>query len=156
MVHHPEFKEFVQLARRSSVVPVYRRLVSDTLTPVSAFCKLNRGGSSFLFESVIGGEKVGRYSFVGAEPFLHFEAFGNEVRITQPEDRTPPIRAQSLDLLAPRPSEGRGDPLTSLESLLARYSAQHVPGLANSLKPDLHCASAVFATACPSPQRPSK
>ena len=51
-------------------MPVYRRVLSDVLTPVSAFHKIDDGGSACLFESVIGGEKVGRYSFLAAEPFL--------------------------------------------------------------------------------------
>ena len=59
------------------LVPVYRRLLSDALTPVSAFHKIDAGGCACLFESVIGGEKVGRYSFLAAEPFLQIEARGN-------------------------------------------------------------------------------
>ena len=62
-------------------VPVYRRVLSDVLTPVSAFHKIDDGGSACLFESVIGGEKVGRYSFLAAEPFMTLEARGNEVSI---------------------------------------------------------------------------
>ena len=45
--------------------PVFRRLTADALTPVAAYQKLRRGGRGFLFESVVGGEKVGRYSFCG-------------------------------------------------------------------------------------------
>ena len=63
-----------------TVVPVYRRLTGDTLTPVSAFCKLQEGDWSFLFESVVGGERVGRYSFLGAGPFRTFEAHGTHTR----------------------------------------------------------------------------
>ena len=57
-------------------MPVYRRLLGDTLTPVSAFHKIDAGRSACLFESVIGGEKVGRYSFLAADPFLQIEARG--------------------------------------------------------------------------------
>jgi anthranilate synthase component 1 len=56
-------------------------LVSDSLTPVSAFHKIDAGGSACLFESVIGGEKVGRDRFLSAEPFLRLEARGHEVTI---------------------------------------------------------------------------
>ena len=66
MPHRPTFDEFAALAQGHTVVPVYRRLTGDTLTPVSAFCKLQEGDWSFLFESVVGGERVGRYSFLGA------------------------------------------------------------------------------------------
>ncbi|MEM6980936.1 MAG: anthranilate synthase component I, partial [Planctomycetota bacterium] len=60
-------------------VPVYRRLFSDTLTPVTAFMHLDDGESAFLIESVIGGEKVGRYSFLATRPLARFTATGNEV-----------------------------------------------------------------------------
>jgi anthranilate synthase component 1 len=116
MAHHPDFDQFLALARESSVVPVYRQLVSDTLTPVSAFCKLDQGGNAFLFESVIGGEKVGRYSFVGSDPFMHFEASGDRARASGRE------APASEPLVC-------SDPLKVLEELLARYRAKHVPGL---------------------------
>ena len=77
MPYFPPFDEFRELARTHTVVPVYRRLTGDTLTPVSAFCKIQEGDWSFLFESVVGGERIGRYSFLGAGPFRTFEAYGN-------------------------------------------------------------------------------
>jgi anthranilate synthase component 1 len=79
MPHRPTFDEFASLAAGHSVVPVYRRLIGDTLTPVSAFCKIQEGDWAFLFESVVGGERVGRYSFLGAGPFVRFQAFGTRV-----------------------------------------------------------------------------
>jgi len=82
MPHLPNFETFCRLAEDADLVPVYRRLLSDSLTPVSAFHKIDRGVSACLFESVIGGEKVGRYSFLAAEPFLEFEARGRHVTIT--------------------------------------------------------------------------
>ena len=80
MPHRPTFDEFAALARDHTVVPVYRQLIGDTLTPVSAFCKIQEGDWSFLFESVVGGERIGRYSFLGAGPFRTFEAYGNRTR----------------------------------------------------------------------------
>ena len=79
MKHVPSATEFCNLARSADYVPVYRRLISDALTPVSAFCKIDDGASACLFESVIGGEKVGRYSFLAAEPFLLLEAHKQQV-----------------------------------------------------------------------------
>jgi anthranilate synthase component 1 len=79
--HFPTFDTFVEQARDVDYVPVYRRLVSDALTPVQAFKKLDLGMASCLFESVIGGEKVGRYSFLAGEPFLMLEARGNQVTV---------------------------------------------------------------------------
>ena len=60
-------------------MPVYRRLVCDSLTPVSAFHKIDSGRCACLFESVVGGEKVGRYSFLAADPFFELEAYGRRV-----------------------------------------------------------------------------
>ena len=82
MPHYPDFATFSQLAAEADYVPVYRRVLSDVLTPVSAFHKIDDGGSACLFESVIGGEKVGRYSFLAAEPYLMLEAHGKESTVT--------------------------------------------------------------------------
>ena len=51
-----------------NLIPVYREIVADMETPVSAFLKINRGGNSFLLESVEGGQRLARYSFIGTEP----------------------------------------------------------------------------------------
>ena len=83
MRHHPDFKRFCKLAGGHQLVPVYRQLVSDTLTPVSAFHKIDDGGSACLFESVIGGEKVGRYSFLAVGPFMQLAAHGDCVTVTR-------------------------------------------------------------------------
>ena len=77
--HCPDFDTFKKLAQDADLVPVYRRLVGDALTPVSAFHKIDAGRCACLFESVIGGEKVGRYSFLATEPYFEIEAYGNRV-----------------------------------------------------------------------------
>jgi anthranilate synthase component 1 len=65
------FEEFVDLAKRATFVPVVKELVADLLTPVSAFLKIaEHSDYAFLFESVEGGEHMGRYSFLGKDPFL--------------------------------------------------------------------------------------
>jgi len=83
-MHHPTPDEFQSLALEHDFVPVYRRLLSDTLTPVTAFRLLSRDSANgaCLFESVIGGEKVGRYSFLAADPSMRFCARRNEVTVT--------------------------------------------------------------------------
>ncbi len=83
MPYAPRLKRFRELALEVDFVPVYRRLVSDALTPVQAFKKLDDPSSACLFESVIGGEKVGRYSFLASEPFVQIEAYGTEVSIAR-------------------------------------------------------------------------
>lgn len=84
--HRPTFEEFAGRAGAAACVPVYRQLTGDGLTPVSAFARIERTAPSFLFESVIGGEKVGRFSFLGTEPFLRFQARGREVVVTSAGD----------------------------------------------------------------------
>src|SRR4051812_49492999 len=113
MPHRPTFDEFAALAAAGhSVVPVYRRLIGDTLTPVSAFCKIQEGDWAFLFESVVGGERLGRYSFLGAGPFLRFQAFDRRVQI---DDGSNPRSA-------PQVFE-HPDPLRLLEERLGAYRA---------------------------------
>ena len=77
----PDRSRFDRLAQQHRFVPVYRRLLSDSLTPLSAFARLDTGSCGCLFESVIGGERVGRWSFLAAEPFLQFEARGTAVHL---------------------------------------------------------------------------
>ncbi|MEO0531912.1 MAG: anthranilate synthase component I [Planctomycetota bacterium] len=83
--HRPAFEDFARLANDADRVPVWRRLVSDSLTPVSAFHRLEATGDgpvACLFESVIGGEKVGRYSFLATDPYLLLEAHGTRITRT--------------------------------------------------------------------------
>jgi anthranilate synthase component 1 len=115
MPYVPTFEQFVDLARTHSVVPVYRQLTGDTLTPVTAFCKVQEGDWSFLFESVVGGERIGRYSFLGAGPFLTVEASGHRVRVREGNG---PWREQEV-----------ADPLKQLESMILAYRAPNLPGL---------------------------
>ena len=77
----PDFDKFSELAESHNAIPVYRKLLSDSLTPVSAFRKIDRGGTACLFESVIGGEKVGRYSILATDPKFEISAHGNEVTL---------------------------------------------------------------------------
>jgi anthranilate synthase component 1 len=71
------FEEFKELAGRGTFVPVCKELVADLLTPVSAFLKIAEDADyAFLLESVEGGEHVGRYSFLGKDPFLILRARG--------------------------------------------------------------------------------
>jgi anthranilate synthase component 1 len=114
MPHLPSFDAFRQAARQYQLVPVYRRLVSDTLTPVTAFHKLDRGQTACLFESVIGGEKVGRYSILAADPFLQLTARGNQVTIRDGEQT--------------RTYEA-ADPLEELRQQLGQMRAAHWPDL---------------------------
>ena len=80
-----EFENFCQAARGANVVPMYRRIFSDQLTPVLAYrCLVKENdvnAPSFLLESVVNGDQTGRYSFLGAMPALEVVAKGNKVTV---------------------------------------------------------------------------
>jgi anthranilate synthase component 1 len=77
-------EEFRGLRDCGNLVPIYREIVADLDTPISAFLKVNRGGYSFLLESVEGGERLARYSFIGTEPY--------RVVTTREEGKTDPLQ----------------------------------------------------------------
>ena len=97
-MHTPDAKEFADLAVEHDFVPVYRRLLSDTLTPVTAFELLDNGGPACLFESVIGGEKVGRYSFLAANPVRRFAARREQIEVSELPDG-PTTKSEAVDPL---------------------------------------------------------
>ncbi|KAI8851050.1 anthranilate synthase component I [Chytridium lagenaria] len=99
-----EVKKFID-AKAGNLIPVYREVSADLLTPVSAYLKLTQAktGNSFLFESVAGGERIGRYSFMGANP---------------------------RKVVKTGPSQGfEGDPLVFVEKELSSFKFVPVPGL---------------------------
>ncbi|MEZ4532813.1 MAG: anthranilate synthase component I [Thermomicrobiales bacterium] len=100
--------------KRPRFVPIYREVMADTETPVSAFVKIKREAPAFLLESVEGGQRVARYSFIGSEPFLDIVLDQGEATVTS-EDA---IR-----------SERYTDPLTMLSSELAWYDSARMDDL---------------------------
>ncbi len=68
-MYYPTLEEVKKHQKDGNLVPIYREIVADLETPVSAFLKINRGGYSFLLESVEGGQRLARYSFIGTEPY---------------------------------------------------------------------------------------
>jgi anthranilate synthase component 1 len=79
--YYPTFSEFKKLSKQGNLIPVYREIFADMETPVSAFKKLNTVDHSFLLESVEGGEKWARYSFLGFNPSIIFKSKGKNVEI---------------------------------------------------------------------------
>lgn len=77
----PSFEEFSRKARDGNLIPVYREILADMETPVSAFRKIDSGNYAFLLESIEGGEKWGRYSFLGSNPGLVFKAKGSRAEV---------------------------------------------------------------------------
>src|SRR5213594_2693962 len=108
------FDEFVELAQRGTFVPVYREIMADLLTPVSAFLKVAEYSDyAFLLESVEGGEHVGRYSFLGKDPFLVLRGRGADVTVEQAGVRT-----------------SKHEPfVTVLRQLMDEFRAPYVPDL---------------------------
>src|SRR5437016_13405334 len=85
MVLAPTEKGFDALARQGfNLIPVAREIAADLETPVSAFLKVARGDYSFLLESVRGGEKWGRYTFIGSEPAMVVRARGERIDLIRP------------------------------------------------------------------------
>ena len=96
----PSLEDYRTLASEFDFVPVYRRLLSDQLTPVSAFRLLDDGHSpACLFESVVGGESIGRYSFIAIGPRSRIYAFRNEVHWQHEGNHTTCTVADPLDFL---------------------------------------------------------
>src|SRR5712671_6500695 len=79
----PSLDEFLKLAGQGNLIPVMRRILADIETPLSAYRKIRGQGESFLFESVEGGEHLGRYSFVGCNPRAVIKQTGNRVDVIE-------------------------------------------------------------------------
>ncbi len=119
----PDREEFRRRAQQGNLIPVYREILADRLTPVSAFEALiadrpdTDNPYAFLLESVEGGERLGRYSFLGANPSLVFRSKGRTATIEEHG------HAQTVEI-----APGQ-DPLTLLQELLSRYRYVENAGL---------------------------
>lgn len=111
---YPSKNEFLKLAKKGNLIPVYGEILADFETPLSAFAKIDRGGYAFLLESVEGGERLARYSFLGANPSMIFSNKGTSVEIREGA-RVKRFVSQ--------------DPLGELRSILGRYRVVRMPGL---------------------------
>lgn len=102
----PDLKNFKVNAQKAGLVPVYREIVADLDTPLTVFAKVaGKDSHAFLFESLEGGEKWGRYSFIGLDPIATFES-NNDTIIINRDGST---------------SELQGDPLDELKTLLESF-----------------------------------
>ena len=108
------FEEFVDLAKRATFVPVCKELVADLLTPVSAFLKIaEHSDYAFLLESVEGGEHVGRYSFLGKDPFLILKGRNGQT-VMEKQGVTSDVETPFID---------------TLRGLMNSFQSPFVPGL---------------------------
>ncbi len=112
---HPSLDEFKQKANKGNLIPVYREILADMETPVSAFLKIDDGKNSFLLESMEGGEKWARYSFLGSRPSVIVRTSGRQAEI---------VRSGKTSKLA-----FIKDPLEIVKNVLAEYSPVPDPGL---------------------------
>jgi len=110
----PDLATFIELSRRGNLIPVYHEIMADMDTPVSAFKKLDDGRFSFLLESIEGGEKWGRYSFLGTSPSLIIRSRGKTVEIIEKGVTT---------------SLTSDDPLSCIRDLMGRFTPVEVEGL---------------------------
>ena len=113
---HPTREAFLGLADQGNVIPVYADLMADFETPVSAYAKLKEAGPSYLLESIEGGERLSRYSFIGCRPrkVLACGTATTEIRVPGQPTRTVPTPA---------------DPLTLVEAEMEGYRPVALPGL---------------------------
>ena len=93
-LYYPDLEGFKQLAAKGNIVPIYRQLFADTLTPVSAFQKISDVDFAFLLESAAGGEKISRYSILGINPFVEFTSFGHRIEVKRGATKTEVIHAK--------------------------------------------------------------
>src|SRR6059036_1660203 len=123
-MYSPSLTEFVQLASQGNLVPVSRRLLADIETPLSAYRKIRGQGESFLFESVEGGEHLGRYSFVGCNPRAVIRQTGNRLELLENGKVTETLSVSR------EPGAGRvRDGLELVERVMKKFRAVPVPGL---------------------------
>ncbi|HXZ81169.1 MAG TPA: anthranilate synthase component I [Terriglobales bacterium] len=110
----PTFKEFQEFSRHATLIPVVKSISADLLTPVSAFLAFaGKEPCSFLLESVEGGEKIGRYTFLGSRPYMRVTALGNAIEIERDGECAARI----------------GDAVAILRELLSTHRPAKVPGL---------------------------
>jgi anthranilate synthase component 1 len=110
----PDLKEFSRLAQQATLVPVAKTVAADLQTPVSAFLKIAADEpNAFLLESVEGGEKVGRYTFLGARPYMVLRAHGTNVTLERGANK------QQIE----------GGVFKILDDLLQEHKSAFVPGL---------------------------
>ena len=140
-MYSPTLDEFLKLAAQGNLIPVTRRILADLETPLSAYRKIRGQGESFLFESVEGGEHLGRYSFVGCNPRAVIRQIGDRVEIIEngkivekfviaPSTRpSPPVREKVSRKAGSDEGETVCDGLEVVERMMKKYRPVTLPGL---------------------------
>jgi anthranilate synthase component 1 len=123
-MYSPSLEDFRTLARQGNLIPVTRVLLADTETPLSAYKKIRGAGESFLFESVEGGEHLGRYSFVGCNPRAVIRQEAGNVQVLENGHVT-----EEHQVSGPGVPGGVRDGLEVVERVMKRFQPVIVPGL---------------------------
>src|SRR5258706_10891386 len=126
-MYSPSLPEFLKLAAQGNLIPVTRRLLADIETPLSAYRKIRGPGESFLFESVEGGEHIGRYSFVGCNPRAIIRQTGGHVELIE-NGKVVKTYAVGTKSQA-NGSEMMKDGLEIIERAMKKYRPVPAPGL---------------------------
>ncbi len=128
-MYHPSLGTYLSLAREYDLIPVHREVLADLETPISVFMKLCLDEPcAFLFESVEGGEKVARYSFLGCRPLLTLAHKAGVSRLLRGEEAAE-YRTVGMVTEGERGERMEGDPLGHLRQVLRRYAVYQPPGL---------------------------
>ncbi len=115
------FEEFKKLTAQGNVIPLFDEILADTETPVSVYLKVKDESTySFLLESIEGGEKISRYSFIGFNPFMNFIIRGKSYEI---QTRHPDVKT------LPQLAKGISHPLDALKKIFTHCKTAHVEGL---------------------------
>src|SRR6266446_4518949 len=126
-MYYPKLDEFLKLAAQGNLVPVRRRLLADLETPLSAYRKIRGAGESFLFESVEGGEHLGRYSFVGCNPRAVIKQTGNRIEVIESGKV---VEKFAIQVPGKEPCENYvKDGLEVVERVMKNYRAVALPDL---------------------------
>lgn len=118
-MYHPGIEQLKELKTQGNIAPVYREINADLETPVSAYLKIARGNYSFLLESVEGGERLARYSFLGTEPAKVIKTGVNSDNYPSP--LSSPTRGEEI--------VGNIDPLLLVEREFKQYQPVQIEGL---------------------------
>jgi len=118
-MYSPKLDEFLKLTAQGNLIPVTRRILADLETPLSAYRKIRGEGESFLFESVEGGEHIGRYSFVGCNPRAVIKQTGSRIDVIE-NGKVVETATVGRDVK---------DGLVVIERMMKKYRTVPLPGL---------------------------
>ena len=112
---YPKKNEFIKLAKKGNLIPVYREIMADFETPLSSFSKIDGGKFSYLLESIEGGERIARFSFLGSNPSLIFKSKGKRITL--------------IEGVKKKTYVAKDGPLKEIKKIMSKFSYVPVKGL---------------------------